>query len=435
MSAVLAERPALAPRAGQFDAIVVGSGPGGATVARDLARQGKKVLLLERGGDMRPRDGLIHLAAVGDFQPVADKVGVARALTTGGTTAIYFGVAEFPPMQLFRDLGIDLSGALAEARSELPLTEPLSDKLLGTQVRKVAASAAELGVPWVKTASMMIDETMVKGAYTHEAVWRARSWVDQAVAFGATLITRATVQRVLVAGGRAVGVQYELKQGRKRSMHQVFGTRVIVCAGALATPQILRASGLASVGSRGFYCDPAFFVMAHVDGLKGRDLFPGCMGTASEAEGILVGDGCMPRALYRGQMLGGLKVRDFFRHGSHIGVGVMVRDGLGGSLREDGRLHKEFTREELQKLDKGAELAGRIVAQAGGRNVVRTELSAAHVGGLLQFGEHVNASLETEVDNLHVCDSSLLPANVRLTPVFTLVCLGKYLAKRLAPLL
>jgi choline dehydrogenase-like flavoprotein len=37
------------------DVIVSGSGPGGATVARELARTGKPVLLLERGIDERPR--------------------------------------------------------------------------------------------------------------------------------------------------------------------------------------------------------------------------------------------------------------------------------------------------------------------------------------------------------------------------------------------
>ncbi|MGH7467635.1 MAG: FAD-dependent oxidoreductase, partial [Longimicrobiales bacterium] len=35
------------------DIVIVGSGPGGATAARALARAGKQVLLLERGRDWR----------------------------------------------------------------------------------------------------------------------------------------------------------------------------------------------------------------------------------------------------------------------------------------------------------------------------------------------------------------------------------------------
>ncbi len=41
-----------------FDAIVVGTGPGGATVARELSKRGKKVLVLERGSG-KPIQGTI----------------------------------------------------------------------------------------------------------------------------------------------------------------------------------------------------------------------------------------------------------------------------------------------------------------------------------------------------------------------------------------
>ena len=37
------------------DVIVVGSGPGGATVARELTQKGKTVLILERGYDHRSK--------------------------------------------------------------------------------------------------------------------------------------------------------------------------------------------------------------------------------------------------------------------------------------------------------------------------------------------------------------------------------------------
>ena len=35
----------------EYDAIIVGSGPGGATVGRELSRAGQRVLILERGKD------------------------------------------------------------------------------------------------------------------------------------------------------------------------------------------------------------------------------------------------------------------------------------------------------------------------------------------------------------------------------------------------
>ena len=51
-----------------FDAIVVGSGPGGATVARDLTLSGKKVLILE-WGDNNPVKGTIQQTIPRAFVP------------------------------------------------------------------------------------------------------------------------------------------------------------------------------------------------------------------------------------------------------------------------------------------------------------------------------------------------------------------------------
>jgi choline dehydrogenase-like flavoprotein len=418
----------------QFDVIVVGSGAGGASVARELSCLGKRVLVIERGHASIARDGLRYLASVSDYVPVTDEAGMARALTTGGTTALYFGVAEFPPIDTFKAMGIDLTEAVAKVRHSLPLATPVADRLLGAQTLRVAASAAELGVPWAKVPAMLIDQDKCGPGYTPAAIWRAQAYLDQAVAAGARLITSARVRKVLVEGGRAVGVEYEDGPAKRRVTRQAYARRVILAAGALATPQLLRDSGLANVGQHGFYCDPAFFVIGHVDGLKGGDLFPGCMGTV-ETDGLILGDGCLSRTLYRGSMLAARQWRKLLRHRSHVGVGVMVRDGLGGALGADGRLHKRFTGAELAKLEQGAALATRIVENAGAKGVFRTGLSAAHVGGVLALGTDLDADLQTGISHLHVCDSSLLPVNVRLTPVVTLVSLGHYLAQRLALLL
>ena len=61
----------------EFDVIVVGGGPAGATAACDLARQGVSVLLLERGFRIKPCGGAIPPRAVEQFA-IAPEQLVAR---------------------------------------------------------------------------------------------------------------------------------------------------------------------------------------------------------------------------------------------------------------------------------------------------------------------------------------------------------------------
>jgi len=59
--------PPNAPTHEVFDAVVVGGGPAGATTATELARQGYAVLLLERGGRIKPCGGAIPPQLIEEF--------------------------------------------------------------------------------------------------------------------------------------------------------------------------------------------------------------------------------------------------------------------------------------------------------------------------------------------------------------------------------
>ena len=62
----------------QFDAVVVGGGPSGATAATDLARRGRSVMLLDRAGRIKPCGGAIPPRAIRDFDiPDSQIVGKA----------------------------------------------------------------------------------------------------------------------------------------------------------------------------------------------------------------------------------------------------------------------------------------------------------------------------------------------------------------------
>jgi geranylgeranyl reductase len=60
-----------------FDAVVVGGGPSGATAAHDLAGLGRKVLLLDRAGRIKPCGGAIPPRLIRDFE-IPDHLLVAR---------------------------------------------------------------------------------------------------------------------------------------------------------------------------------------------------------------------------------------------------------------------------------------------------------------------------------------------------------------------
>ncbi len=419
------------PQTQEFDVIVVGSGPSGATIAKELSKRGKRVLILERGGGAPLKEEFRATRAIFGTVAVSDDLHASRAMTTGGTTSIYFAVAGLPPLETFRALGIDLSGPAEEVKKELPLTT-LPDEMLGAQTIRARNSALELGYAWQKNL-MLVDLSKCASGYRYEAKWNATSYLRQAVDHGANLVTRATVVRVLKDNGRAIGVEYQLEERKSQpELRRAIATRTVLAAGALASAGILRESGIKSVVNSGFYCGPSFVLFGMVPGQKAGDTFVGSMG-AELGDELSVGDANLARTVYQMNMLGSRKLARTLFHSKSIAVGVKIRDGLGGGLQEDGRFHKSIKKEDLQKLEKGEQVARRILGNAGGKRIFKSVTRAGQLGGVIRINEHLDNNLETECRHLHVCDGSVIPAAVKVPPTLSLVCLAKYLANRLMP--
>lgn len=408
----------------EYDVIVIGSGTGGATVARELSKKNKKVLILEQGKNRDLNEKFLSLAGIVNEISVSDKMASMRAITTGGSSAIYAAIAELPPLDAFAALGIDISAEIESVKAEIPLTR-LSDDILAPQALKLRESARGLGYPWQKNL-MLIDERQCTSGYSYEAKWKAKSYVDDATASGATLINQAIVIKIIIENNKAIGVEYKWKGELKK----VYGNKIVLAAGVLATPLILRNSGIKNVVNHGFYCNPGFLMFGIIPGLKGRDNFVGAM-SADLGDGIVVGDANLTSTFYKIIMLAKLKFGRAFSFPNAIAVGGVIEDGLAGELKENGKYYKKLTQEEYKKLDKAEAAAKKILVNAGAKNIFHSGLDAGNLGGVLRIHEHLDGSLQTQYENLYVCDGSIIPENIRIYPTVTLICLGKYLAKHL----
>jgi choline dehydrogenase-like flavoprotein len=111
---------------------------------------------------------------------------------------------------------------------------------------------------------------------------------------------------------------------------------------------------------------------------------------------------------------------------------IKVKDELSGSLPvKKGKIIKPSADSEEKAFKHGFEHAKKILVKAGARNIKMATKSGAHPGGTAKIGEVVDANLQTKFENLYVCDTSVYPGMCGIPPVWTLVALGKYLAKRL----
>lgn len=85
-----------------YDAIIVGSGPGGATVTRELSMRGQKTLTLERGPS-DPVKGSVLQAIQIDMIPgksfllTPQLLGIVRTLTLEGSSIMAYACAFDPP--------------------------------------------------------------------------------------------------------------------------------------------------------------------------------------------------------------------------------------------------------------------------------------------------------------------------------------------------
>lgn len=252
------------PHTSSCDAVVIGSGAGGAFAARALARAGLDTVIVEEGErwtverirDSHPLDRFAGIYRDGGTTMALGNPPIALPLgrAVGGTTVINSGTCFRPPAAVatswHQEHGLALADLellgprIADVEATIGVA-PAPMEVLGRNGELALEGAAALD--W-QSAPLRRNAPGCRGACQCAIGCpnNAKGGVHlnalpQACEAGARIITGLQVQQVLCEAGRAGGVLARRADG---SEVRISAPLVIVAAGAIPTPPLLRRSGL-----------------------------------------------------------------------------------------------------------------------------------------------------------------------------------------------
>jgi len=249
------------------DAVIVGSGVGGGMMAAELAAAGKDVLVIEKGGyyneadfsgieaEMTPQLYLRRGAlATSDLGMV-----VLAGSTLGGGTIVNWSTSLRTPPDVLeeweRQHGVEGAASseylkgFEEAERRLGISTEDSDPNRNNAVLRDGCE--KLGYEWKPIPRNASGCEQRCGACGYGCQFGRKqstmlTYLQDAHDKGARVLVRATIERVLVKAGRAVGVEGWALDSATGARHNVVvhAPLVIVSAGAVETPALLKRSGL-----------------------------------------------------------------------------------------------------------------------------------------------------------------------------------------------
>jgi hypothetical protein len=387
----------------EADVVIVGTGAGGAPLARALAARGHAVLLLEEGGHFTRKD--FGAAPVQRYRAMYRQQGATVAfgntilpvpvgMTFGGSTTVNSGTCYRTPDEVLahwsQELGLTELGPgqldpwfeKVEAMLGVGASAPSA---LGGCAQAIARGAQALGWrhgPLRRNAPGCDGQGLCAfGCPTDAKRGTNVSYLPEALKAGAEVYTHCRAERVLTEGGRAVGVVARARRGGGGTVTLTVRARAVTLAcGALHTPAFLLRQGLSNgsgeVG-KNLTIHPASQSWAAFDTpVRGWEAIPqGYAIEEFEREGIRFEGVFVPLEIAAGTLgsLGGAWTRRVERFDRLACFGFMVRDRALGRVRAGPGREPLVTYwlgdEERRKVVRGHALLARVWLAAGARAV------------------------------------------------------------------
>ena len=431
----------------QADVIVVGSGPGGATVARELSRKGKKVLILERGYDHRDKFYYgTYLGALKYSERMAllyteEGLNIVAPIMVGGATNMFTGSSASPPSWFSTRYGVDIDVEARETVQELDI-KPLPEHLRGEASTRIANAGKAMGYDWFPQPKFMRPERCSHGDKRFScaskcmlgcrcgAKWTAAEWIDEAIKSGADLRTSARVKRVIVADGHIYGVEGWI--GPRKYIARA--NTVILAAGGIGTPKILHASGFHQAGI-GMTMDTTVMVYGMSKMIGTGNEPPMTWSFENEDAGYMLSTLTDPFLLYPLAAIqkGFGPALQWLRWHRLLGIMIKLKDDISGGIYPDGKIRKPLTAGDHERLNHAYEVCRKTLLETGASasSIFMRPFVGTHPSGTVRIGDMLDRNLQTEINGLYVCDASVFPESLDRPTVLTIISLAKRLAKYL----
>jgi len=389
--------------------LIVGSGAGGSTVAREIARAGIPVTVLEKGPTVSMGK------AYKCYQPSEPCLDLLSTVCMGGSTLVSAGNAVVPSKQYLETMSIDLSKQLNEIKKELNIKE-LPDSHFGRGTIRIMEAASHLGFN-IKKMPKFIKPPKCKPCgkcalgCPQNAKWTALDYLKDAEKHGATIINETPVTGIITENGHVVGV---------KSHDKIFKSDTVILApGAISTPRLLQKLGLNA--GKEFFMDTFVTVGGIIKDIGFNEEVQ--MNALIEFEDYIIAPH-YSSLIFKQLQRQGTKEADI------LGLMVKIKDESAGRVEPD-KIVKYNTLNDVQLLCEASTKAGAILMEAGvdPRSIVSTPPRGAHPGGTAPIGKIVDKNLETPIRGLFVSDASVLPQSPGIPPIVTIIALAKRLAK------
>jgi choline dehydrogenase-like flavoprotein len=470
------------------DACVIGTGAGGAPVAKELAEGGMRVVMLEDGERItsddftaRPRDMIARLYRDGGQTATVGNVPVVLPLgkSVGGTTLVNSGTCFRTPEPILdmwtRDFGlekltqVELDPFFRRVERELNVSQ-VPPELAGNNALVVKRGADALG--WsgdfiYRNAKGCVGTGVCAfGCPTSAKQHTGLTYVPKAWEAGATTYSGCRARRILVEAGRVRGVEAATRAG---GTLRVKCDTVIVACGAIHTPLLLRRNGLGGRSGqlgRNLAIHPATGVRARFDEVidMSRGVPQSFYIDEFADEGIMFeGAAGPPDYLAMSFPFSRERHRDLMLSYPYLAqFGLMVSDSSRGSVSERaGRpvIRYDLNDEDLAAFKRGIELLTELYWAAGARAVYQPvewigelrdgdpgplpgsrlrpsdlTLMAFHPLGTARADASpdrgvVDGDLKLHgIDGLYVSDASAVPSSLGVNPQITIMSLSTRLA-------